>query len=172
MIRRPPRSTHCISSAASDVYKRQILKGLNRNQSEIRSLSMKQLPPFHDRLKAYSAAAMDKMEIESSNKSNLCTHNISNIAAFIHHKAHKKENSIPMFFRLSVGEKKCETYCGTREFTAAERTCILPYWMMSNLLLTEGEHVDIAVTKLPKGTALSIQPFDRRLSEASVTREE
>eukprot|EP00826_Nyctotherus_ovalis_P051005 TRINITY_DN632_c0_g6_i2.p1 TRINITY_DN632_c0_g6~~TRINITY_DN632_c0_g6_i2.p1 ORF type:complete len:151 (+),score=23.19 TRINITY_DN632_c0_g6_i2:3-455(+) len=26
MIRRPPRSTHCISSAASDVYKRQPLK--------------------------------------------------------------------------------------------------------------------------------------------------
>eukprot|EP00825_Cyclidium_porcatum_P022582 TRINITY_DN24851_c0_g1_i2.p1 TRINITY_DN24851_c0_g1~~TRINITY_DN24851_c0_g1_i2.p1 ORF type:complete len:198 (-),score=-12.03 TRINITY_DN24851_c0_g1_i2:7-600(-) len=25
MIRRPPRSTHCISSAASDVYKRQVL---------------------------------------------------------------------------------------------------------------------------------------------------
>eukprot|EP00826_Nyctotherus_ovalis_P021864 TRINITY_DN17134_c0_g3_i2.p1 TRINITY_DN17134_c0_g3~~TRINITY_DN17134_c0_g3_i2.p1 ORF type:complete len:121 (-),score=14.79 TRINITY_DN17134_c0_g3_i2:23-361(-) len=25
MIRRPPRSTHCISSAASDVYKRQLL---------------------------------------------------------------------------------------------------------------------------------------------------
>ena len=25
MIRRPPRSTHCISSAASDVYKRQPL---------------------------------------------------------------------------------------------------------------------------------------------------
>ena len=27
MIRRPPRSTHCISSAASDVYKRQTLYG-------------------------------------------------------------------------------------------------------------------------------------------------
>ena len=25
MIRQPPRSTHCISSAASDVYKRQTL---------------------------------------------------------------------------------------------------------------------------------------------------
>eukprot|EP00825_Cyclidium_porcatum_P035392 TRINITY_DN3710_c0_g1_i5.p2 TRINITY_DN3710_c0_g1~~TRINITY_DN3710_c0_g1_i5.p2 ORF type:complete len:106 (-),score=19.58 TRINITY_DN3710_c0_g1_i5:94-411(-) len=25
MIRRPPRSTHCISSAASDVYKRQMI---------------------------------------------------------------------------------------------------------------------------------------------------
>jgi len=27
MIRRPPRSTHCISSAASDVYKRQLPSG-------------------------------------------------------------------------------------------------------------------------------------------------
>eukprot|EP00825_Cyclidium_porcatum_P018647 TRINITY_DN21236_c0_g1_i1.p2 TRINITY_DN21236_c0_g1~~TRINITY_DN21236_c0_g1_i1.p2 ORF type:complete len:153 (+),score=34.46 TRINITY_DN21236_c0_g1_i1:142-600(+) len=29
MIRRPPRSTHCISSAASDVYKRQKQSSLN-----------------------------------------------------------------------------------------------------------------------------------------------
>ena len=32
MIRRPPRSTHCISSAASDVYKRQVLH-LNKLES-------------------------------------------------------------------------------------------------------------------------------------------
>ena len=32
MIRRPPRSTHCISSAASDVYKRQCLyKGVKKD---------------------------------------------------------------------------------------------------------------------------------------------
>eukprot|EP00825_Cyclidium_porcatum_P030199 TRINITY_DN32056_c0_g1_i2.p1 TRINITY_DN32056_c0_g1~~TRINITY_DN32056_c0_g1_i2.p1 ORF type:complete len:289 (-),score=52.26 TRINITY_DN32056_c0_g1_i2:74-940(-) len=30
MIRRPPRSTHCISSAASDVYKRQDINKMNR----------------------------------------------------------------------------------------------------------------------------------------------
>eukprot|EP00826_Nyctotherus_ovalis_P012773 TRINITY_DN13401_c0_g1_i20.p2 TRINITY_DN13401_c0_g1~~TRINITY_DN13401_c0_g1_i20.p2 ORF type:complete len:111 (-),score=15.40 TRINITY_DN13401_c0_g1_i20:734-1042(-) len=29
MIRRPPRSTHCISSAASDVYKRQMWNSLS-----------------------------------------------------------------------------------------------------------------------------------------------
>ena len=29
MIRRPPRSTHCISSAASDVYKRQVYNQSN-----------------------------------------------------------------------------------------------------------------------------------------------
>jgi len=31
MIRRPPRSTHCISSAASDVYKRQVNVYLGRS---------------------------------------------------------------------------------------------------------------------------------------------
>eukprot|EP00825_Cyclidium_porcatum_P020382 TRINITY_DN2310_c0_g1_i2.p1 TRINITY_DN2310_c0_g1~~TRINITY_DN2310_c0_g1_i2.p1 ORF type:complete len:263 (+),score=66.62 TRINITY_DN2310_c0_g1_i2:120-908(+) len=32
MIRRPPRSTHCISSAASDVYKRQVLHDKEQDQ--------------------------------------------------------------------------------------------------------------------------------------------
>eukprot|EP00826_Nyctotherus_ovalis_P060684 TRINITY_DN8543_c0_g2_i2.p1 TRINITY_DN8543_c0_g2~~TRINITY_DN8543_c0_g2_i2.p1 ORF type:complete len:193 (+),score=58.30 TRINITY_DN8543_c0_g2_i2:25-579(+) len=37
MIRRPPRSTHCISSAASDVYKRQVL-GIRKNLVNERSI--------------------------------------------------------------------------------------------------------------------------------------
>eukprot|EP00825_Cyclidium_porcatum_P017053 TRINITY_DN19903_c0_g1_i1.p3 TRINITY_DN19903_c0_g1~~TRINITY_DN19903_c0_g1_i1.p3 ORF type:complete len:101 (-),score=18.55 TRINITY_DN19903_c0_g1_i1:262-564(-) len=32
MIRRPPRSTHCISSAASDVYKRQYQRRVHGRQ--------------------------------------------------------------------------------------------------------------------------------------------
>eukprot|EP00826_Nyctotherus_ovalis_P061470 TRINITY_DN8752_c0_g1_i13.p1 TRINITY_DN8752_c0_g1~~TRINITY_DN8752_c0_g1_i13.p1 ORF type:complete len:149 (-),score=50.02 TRINITY_DN8752_c0_g1_i13:292-711(-) len=32
MIRRPPRSTHCISSAASDVYKRQVIEAAHRRK--------------------------------------------------------------------------------------------------------------------------------------------
>ena len=35
MIRRPPRSTHCISSAASDVYKRQVLRSGNGEEKAI-----------------------------------------------------------------------------------------------------------------------------------------
>eukprot|EP00825_Cyclidium_porcatum_P049079 TRINITY_DN8402_c0_g1_i2.p2 TRINITY_DN8402_c0_g1~~TRINITY_DN8402_c0_g1_i2.p2 ORF type:complete len:109 (-),score=31.45 TRINITY_DN8402_c0_g1_i2:15-341(-) len=38
MIRRPPRSTHCISSAASDVYKRQV----QQLQQTLQSLEVKQ----------------------------------------------------------------------------------------------------------------------------------
>eukprot|EP00825_Cyclidium_porcatum_P025341 TRINITY_DN27581_c0_g1_i1.p4 TRINITY_DN27581_c0_g1~~TRINITY_DN27581_c0_g1_i1.p4 ORF type:complete len:101 (+),score=21.88 TRINITY_DN27581_c0_g1_i1:96-398(+) len=35
MIRRPPRSTHCISSAASDVYKRQEYMGMSVSNIEL-----------------------------------------------------------------------------------------------------------------------------------------
>eukprot|EP00825_Cyclidium_porcatum_P018058 TRINITY_DN20692_c0_g1_i1.p1 TRINITY_DN20692_c0_g1~~TRINITY_DN20692_c0_g1_i1.p1 ORF type:complete len:232 (-),score=57.32 TRINITY_DN20692_c0_g1_i1:122-817(-) len=40
MIRRPPRSTHCISSAASDVYKRQIMDWNDQTQKYIRKQSI------------------------------------------------------------------------------------------------------------------------------------
>jgi len=35
MIRRPPRSTHCISSAASDVYKRQVVDGAEDGETDM-----------------------------------------------------------------------------------------------------------------------------------------
>lgn len=31
-----------------------------------------------------------------------------------------------------------KTHCGVLEFSAAEGSCYLPYWMMQNLLLEEG----------------------------------
>jgi len=38
MIRRPPRSTHCISSAASDVYKRQMRRIANVKGDRFRAI--------------------------------------------------------------------------------------------------------------------------------------
>eukprot|EP00826_Nyctotherus_ovalis_P056936 TRINITY_DN7770_c0_g1_i9.p1 TRINITY_DN7770_c0_g1~~TRINITY_DN7770_c0_g1_i9.p1 ORF type:complete len:222 (+),score=69.87 TRINITY_DN7770_c0_g1_i9:28-666(+) len=45
MIRRPPRSTHCISSAASDVYKRQPMKCLSNNEryKQVRGISLRSM---------------------------------------------------------------------------------------------------------------------------------
>ena len=40
MIRRPPRSTHCISSAASDVYKRQALGVTSSNEAPTLSIPL------------------------------------------------------------------------------------------------------------------------------------
>jgi ubiquitin fusion degradation protein 1 len=34
-----------------------------------------------------------------------------------------------------------KTHCGVLEFSAAEGSCYLPYWMMQNLLLEEGARV-------------------------------
>eukprot|EP00825_Cyclidium_porcatum_P001125 TRINITY_DN10500_c0_g1_i2.p1 TRINITY_DN10500_c0_g1~~TRINITY_DN10500_c0_g1_i2.p1 ORF type:complete len:208 (-),score=56.17 TRINITY_DN10500_c0_g1_i2:51-674(-) len=48
MIRRPPRSTHCISSAASDVYKRQINKLLiQKNQLSLQEQYLLQRPSYN-----------------------------------------------------------------------------------------------------------------------------
>eukprot|EP00825_Cyclidium_porcatum_P004222 TRINITY_DN11964_c0_g1_i1.p2 TRINITY_DN11964_c0_g1~~TRINITY_DN11964_c0_g1_i1.p2 ORF type:complete len:108 (-),score=27.23 TRINITY_DN11964_c0_g1_i1:6-329(-) len=42
MIRRPPRSTHCISSAASDVYKRQVVSTQSTwGKKELMQLALK-----------------------------------------------------------------------------------------------------------------------------------
>eukprot|EP00825_Cyclidium_porcatum_P008087 TRINITY_DN1403_c0_g1_i8.p2 TRINITY_DN1403_c0_g1~~TRINITY_DN1403_c0_g1_i8.p2 ORF type:complete len:108 (-),score=29.33 TRINITY_DN1403_c0_g1_i8:5-328(-) len=41
MIRRPPRSTHCISSAASDVYKRQAQYLVNQKLATIEKIFTK-----------------------------------------------------------------------------------------------------------------------------------
>eukprot|EP00826_Nyctotherus_ovalis_P005910 TRINITY_DN1134_c0_g1_i14.p2 TRINITY_DN1134_c0_g1~~TRINITY_DN1134_c0_g1_i14.p2 ORF type:complete len:186 (-),score=33.75 TRINITY_DN1134_c0_g1_i14:1502-2038(-) len=47
MIRRPPRSTHCISSAASDVYKRQIKEMLNKCKNTKGKIIMKSSRPLN-----------------------------------------------------------------------------------------------------------------------------
>jgi hypothetical protein len=134
---------------------------------------MRKLPVFHDRLKAFSAT-MDKTDLESGNKSNPIL-KLSNITSFCPNKTHKKTNTIPhkgVFFHLRVPEKNRETYCEVREFVATEKTCILPWWMMNNLLLTEGEHVKIEIATLPKGTAVEIQPFKHKFSQTNITKEE
>merc|ERR1719183_2235141 len=45
------------------------------------------------------------------------------------------------------------------EFIAEEGTCYLPYWMMQNLLLNEGDLVRVLNTSLPKGTFVKLQPI-------------
>jgi len=51
MIRRPPRSTHCISSAASDVYKRQM-----KGQEEVVELRVPEIKPTKNLMEALRAS--------------------------------------------------------------------------------------------------------------------
>lgn len=50
------------------------------------------------------------------------------------------------------------THCGVMEFSAQEGYCYLPYWMMQNLLLKEGDIVKIANVSLRKASFVKFRP--------------
>lgn len=66
--------------------------------------------------------------------------------------------SYPMLFETQNPNTARKTHCGVQEFIAEEGTCYLPYWMMSNLLLSEGDIIRVTNTSLPKGKYVKLQP--------------
>ena len=64
----------------------------------------------------------------------------------------------PMLFELSNQKRGKKTHCGVLEFVAEEGMVYLPYWMMQNLLLGEGDILRVAYTTLPKGTFVKLRP--------------
>ena len=64
----------------------------------------------------------------------------------------------PMLFEVSNAKHKKKTHCGVLEFVAEEGVVYLPYWMMQNLLLTEGDIVRVQYTKLSKGNYVKLRP--------------
>ena len=75
MIRRPPRSTHCISSAASDVYKRQV------KNHEVRTHKSAEDFPYEEHL-AYKVAevAADPVEVPAETTDMIINRIIDNAA--------------------------------------------------------------------------------------------
>ena len=67
--------------------------------------------------------------------------------------------SYPMLFKLTnkSGNNR-ETHCGVLEFVAEEGVVFLPYWMMQNLLLSEGDLVHIENCTLPIASYARFQP--------------
>jgi ubiquitin fusion degradation protein 1 len=52
--------------------------------------------------------------------------------------------------------------CGVLEFIAEEGVVYLPYWMMQNLMLSEGDIVKFQYTKLLKvGLRILVQPTNQ-----------
>ncbi|XP_002122249.2 ubiquitin recognition factor in ER-associated degradation protein 1-like [Ciona intestinalis] len=66
--------------------------------------------------------------------------------------------SYPMLFKLSNSPKGRSTHCGVLEFVAEEGVIYLPYWMMQNLLLGEGDLVQLENCTLPVATYARFQP--------------
>ncbi|KAM0903585.1 hypothetical protein ACQ4PT_018547 [Festuca glaucescens] len=64
----------------------------------------------------------------------------------------------PMLFEVRNTAAERTSHCGVLEFIAEEGMIYMPYWMMQNLLLQEGDMVFIKNATLPKGTYVKLQP--------------
>ena len=69
------------------------------------------------------------------------------------------EITYPMMFEISNprgGGKRL--HCGVLEFIAQEGMVYLPYWMMENMGLNEGDIMHLRSATLPKGKYVKLQP--------------
>ncbi|KNC48093.1 ubiquitin fusion degradation protein [Thecamonas trahens ATCC 50062] len=70
----------------------------------------------------------------------------------------------PYAFRLAKPDASGlfgkRTHAGVLSFTAPEGTMYLPYWMMANLEVDEGEELQLQLATLPKGRGVQLQPVE------------
>ncbi|KAL4148696.1 hypothetical protein QTP88_002867 [Uroleucon formosanum] len=66
----------------------------------------------------------------------------------------------PMLFKLSNKRSNRQTHCGVLEFIADEGKIYIPYWMMKNLLLDEGDIVQVESVSLEVATFSKFQPLN------------
>jgi ubiquitin fusion degradation protein 1 len=64
----------------------------------------------------------------------------------------------PMLFQLNHARKERATHCGVLEFVAEEGRVYVPYWMMQQLLVEEGDLVVVKNVNLPMGSYVKLQP--------------
>eukprot|EP00971_Amphidinium_carterae_P021763 429346-Amphidinium_carterae.1 len=103
---------------------------------------------FDHQYNAYPVSFIGKEELENGNKLILPQSALDHLA--------RLNISYPMLFEISNGSHR--THCGVQEFIADEGTCYIPYWIMQNLLLREGDVLRITNISLPKGSFVKLQP--------------
>lgn len=64
----------------------------------------------------------------------------------------------PMLFKLTNKRTNRQTHCGVLEFVADEGRIYIPYWMMRNLCLEQGEMVQMDNVSLSVATYAKFQP--------------
>jgi len=73
----------------------------------------------------------------------------------------------PMLFKLTNKKTGRETHCGVLEFVADEGKSYLPFWMMRNLMMNEGDMIQIESVSLPVATFSKFQPSSPEFLEIS-----
>jgi ubiquitin fusion degradation protein 1 len=65
----------------------------------------------------------------------------------------------PMLFEVTAPSTGMRTHVGVLEFIAEEGCCHIPYFIMQNLCIAEGEMLQVTNVSLPKGTFVKLQPL-------------
>ncbi|GJQ09493.1 hypothetical protein GpartN1_g3718.t1 [Galdieria partita] len=104
---------------------------------------------FQRNLRAYPVSFIDKPQLENGDKIILPPSALDALT--------QMQVSYPMLFQLESSAGRV-THCGVMEFIAEEGFSYLPYWMMQNMAVEEGELIKIRNANLPKGTFVKLRP--------------
>ncbi|GAV73364.1 UFD1 domain-containing protein [Cephalotus follicularis] len=114
---------------------------------------------FEQTYRCYPASFIEKPQIESGDKIIMPPSALDRLASL--------HIDYPMLFELRNGATERVSHCGVLEFIAEEGMIYMPYWMMENLLLQEGDIVRVKNATLPKGTYVKLQPHTKDFLDIS-----
>ncbi|GMP64021.1 hypothetical protein CsSME_00025474 [Camellia sinensis var. sinensis] len=114
---------------------------------------------FEQTYRCYPASFIDKPQIENGDKIIMPPSALDRLASL--------HIDYPMLFELRNAATERISHCGVLEFIAEEGMIYMPYWMMENLLLQEGDIVRVKNMTLPKGTYVKLQPHTKDFLDIS-----
>lgn len=114
---------------------------------------------FEQSYQCYPVSFVDKPQVENGDKVLLPPSALDHLASL--------QIDYPMLFELYNAATERRSHCGVLEFTADEGMLYMPYWMMQNMLLQEGDIVKVKNATLPKGTYVKLQPHTKDFLDIS-----
>lgn len=114
---------------------------------------------FEQTYRCYPASFIDKPQLENGDKIIMPPSALDRLASL--------HIDYPMLFELRNAATERVSHCGVLEFIAEEGMIYMPYWMMENLLLQEGDFVRVKNVGLPKGTYVKLQPHTKDFLDIS-----
>ncbi|XP_018815358.1 ubiquitin fusion degradation protein 1 homolog [Juglans regia] len=114
---------------------------------------------FEQTYRCFPASFIEKPQIESGDKIIMPPSALDRLASL--------HIDYPMLFELRNDAAERISHCGVLEFIAEEGMIYMPYWMMENMLLQEGDIVRVKNMTLPKGTYVKLQPHTKDFLDIS-----
>ncbi|KAM5583565.1 ubiquitin recognition factor in ER-associated degradation protein 1 [Rosa sericea] len=114
---------------------------------------------FEQSYRCYPVSFIDKQHLEKGDKIIMPPSALDRLASM--------HVDYPMLFELNNTTAGRVTHCGVLEFVADEGLIYVPYWMMENMLLQEGDIVQVKNKSLVKGTYVKLQPHTKDFLDIS-----